>query len=68
MSTGAIPIYLGAADVADFIPEGRFYEDFDDLIDYINTVVKKDHPKLCKSCFKVEEEPWCIVVKKVNFV
>jgi len=54
-------------------------EDFDDLIDYTKTVdrsqfykwkevVKKDPSRFCKSCIKAKEEPWCNVVKKVDFV
>ncbi|KAG0079590.1 hypothetical protein BGZ93_000115 [Podila epicladia] len=81
---GAIPIFLGAVDIADFVPEGSYvdassFRDFDALADYIKTVdrsqfykwkevVKKDPSKFCKSCFKVEEEPWCSVIKKVTFV
>ncbi|KAG0339155.1 4-alpha-L-fucosyltransferase [Podila minutissima] len=84
LQAGAIPIYLGAVDIADFVPEGSYvdvskFKDFDALVDYIKTVdrsqfykwkevVKKDPSQFCKSCFKVEDEPWCNVIKKVTFV
>ncbi|KAG0346024.1 putative glycoprotein 3-alpha-L-fucosyltransferase [Podila humilis] len=84
LEAGAIPIYLGAQDIADFVPEGSFvdaskFENFDAVVEYIKTVersqfyewkdqVKADVGKFCKKCFKVEEEPWCNILKKVNFV
>ncbi|KAG0014259.1 4-alpha-L-fucosyltransferase, partial [Podila clonocystis] len=70
LEVGAIPIYMGAADIADYVPEGSFvdvskFKNFDEVAEYIKTVdrsqfykwkevVKKDPSKFCKSCFKSE--------------
>jgi len=66
LEVGAIPIYLGAADISDFVPEGSFvdaskFDNFEQVATFIKTVdrsrfydwkevVKKDPSKFCKSC------------------
>ncbi|KAG0317245.1 4-alpha-L-fucosyltransferase [Podila horticola] len=81
---GAIPIYMGAADIADYVPEGSFvdvskFKDFDEVAEYIKTVdrsqfykwkdiVKKDPSKFCKSCFKSKNSAMCNVIDRVRFV
>ncbi|KAG9067394.1 hypothetical protein KI688_012177 [Linnemannia hyalina] len=72
LASGAIPVYFGASDIADFVPEGSYidvkdFKDNDELVAYLKTVdrapfykwkeiVKKDPSKFCKSCFPAPAE------------
>ncbi|KAF9084276.1 hypothetical protein BGX23_010672 [Mortierella sp. AD031] len=72
LASGAIPVYFGASDIADFVPEGSFinvqdFKDYDALVEYLRTVdrasfykwkevVKKDPSKFCKRCFHTPAE------------
>ncbi|KAF9918826.1 4-alpha-L-fucosyltransferase [Linnemannia zychae] len=83
-ATGAIPVYNGASDIADFVPEGSFinvsdFATYDDLIKYLKTVdrkpfyqwkevVKKDPSKFCKRCFAVTKPIECAIMDSINFV
>ncbi|KAH7056791.1 hypothetical protein BKA57DRAFT_522946 [Linnemannia elongata] len=83
-ASGSIPVYMGATDIADFVPEGSYinindFETYDDLIDYMKTVdrepfyrwkkiVKKDPSKFCKSCFPMTKSIPCAIVDSINFV
>ncbi|KAF9136206.1 4-alpha-L-fucosyltransferase [Mortierella sp. GBA39] len=83
-ASGSIPVYMGAADIADFVPEGSYinvndFDTYDDLIDYMKTVdrepfyrwkktVKIDPSKFCKSCFPMTKSIPCAIVDSINFV
>ncbi|KAF9340961.1 Alpha 1,3 fucosyltransferase [Linnemannia elongata] len=83
-AAGSIPIYMGAPDIADFVPEGSFidarsFKNYDDLIHYMKTVdrepfyrwkdiVKKDPTKFCKKCLYAGPTPWCSIMDNVHFV
>ncbi|KAF9141803.1 4-alpha-L-fucosyltransferase [Mortierella sp. GBA39] len=84
LASGAIPIYMGAPDIADFVPEGSYinvkdFATYDDLIHHMKTVdrasfykwkniVKKDVTKFCKSCFAEPMSLPCPIVENVHFV
>ncbi|KAF9958016.1 4-alpha-L-fucosyltransferase [Mortierella alpina] len=83
-AVGAIPIYMGAADIAKFVPEGSFinaeeFKDFDDLAKYIMTVdraqfykwkdiVKKDPSQFCTGCMSSARGFECIMMDNVHYV
>ena len=83
LEVGSIPIYMGASDITDFVPEGSFvdvskFKDFDEVAEYIKTVdrsqfykwkedVKKDVSKFCKSCFEIGGSIMCNVIDRVRF-
>ncbi|KAF9923094.1 hypothetical protein FBU30_006789 [Linnemannia zychae] len=72
LAAGAIPIYFGASDIADFVPEGSYidarkFKNYDDLVEHLRVVdrapfyewkeiVKKDPTKFCKSCLYTPPE------------
>ena len=83
LEVGAIPIYLGAANIADYVPAGSYvdahkFENFTMVAEYITTVdrapfykwkdiVKKDPSKFCKSCFELQTPVMCHVLEHVRF-
>ncbi|KAF9141805.1 4-alpha-L-fucosyltransferase [Mortierella sp. GBA39] len=83
-ASGSIPIYMGAPDIADFVPEGSYidvrkFKTYDDLIHYMKAVdrepfyrwkdiVKKDPTKFCKKCLYTGPSPWCTIMDNVHFV
>ncbi|KAG0293339.1 4-alpha-L-fucosyltransferase [Linnemannia gamsii] len=83
-ASGSIPIYMGAPDIADFVPEGSYidvrnFKTYDDLIQYMKTVdrepfyrwkdiVKKDPTKFCKKCLYTGPPAWCTIMDNVHFV
>ncbi|KAF9302542.1 4-alpha-L-fucosyltransferase, partial [Linnemannia elongata] len=83
-ASGSIPVYIGAADIADFVPEGSYinvndFDTYDDLINYMKTVdrepfyrwkkiVKNDPSKFCKSCFSTTKSIPCAIVDSIKFV
>ncbi|KAF9908959.1 hypothetical protein EC991_009259 [Linnemannia zychae] len=72
LASGAIPVYFGASDIADFVPEGSYidvkdFKNYDEVIEYMRVVdrapfykwkeiVKKDPTKFCKRCFPAPVE------------
>ncbi|KAG0293337.1 4-alpha-L-fucosyltransferase [Linnemannia gamsii] len=84
LASGAIPVYMGAPDIADFVPEGSYinvkdFATYDDLIHHMKTVdrkpfykwkeiVKKDITKFCKSCFAAPMNLPCAIAENVHFV
>ncbi|KAG0356311.1 4-alpha-L-fucosyltransferase [Podila minutissima] len=84
LEVGAIPIYMGASDIADFVPEGSYvdvskFKSFDEVVEYIKTVdrsqfykwkevVKKDPSKFCRSCFKPTVSAMCSIIDRVRFM
>ncbi|KAG0381056.1 4-alpha-L-fucosyltransferase [Mortierella sp. AD032] len=72
LASGAIPVYFGASDIADFVPEGSYidvknFKDYDEVVEYMRIVdrapfykwkeiVKKDPTKFCKRCFPTPVE------------
>ncbi|KAF9289071.1 4-alpha-L-fucosyltransferase [Mortierella antarctica] len=84
LEVGAIPIYMGASDIADFVPKGNYvdvskFKNFDEVVEYIKTVdrsqfykwkevVKKDPSKFCRSCFKPTVSAMCSVIDRVRFM
>ncbi|KAF8939970.1 hypothetical protein BGZ47_007929 [Haplosporangium gracile] len=84
LASGAIPVYMGAPDIADFVPEGSYinakdFATYDDLIHHMKTVdrapfykwkevVKKDITKFCKSCFAAPVTLPCSIAENVHFV
>ncbi|KAK3833930.1 MAG: hypothetical protein JOS17DRAFT_739823 [Linnemannia elongata] len=84
LATGAIPVYMGAPDIADFVPEGSYinakdFATYDDLIHHMKTVdrapfykwkeiVKEDVNKFCKSCFAAPMSLPCSIAESVHFV
>ncbi|KAF9905377.1 4-alpha-L-fucosyltransferase [Lobosporangium transversale] len=67
LAIGAVPIYLGADDINDYVPEGSYinaadFKDTNELVKYMRNVdrsqffrwkadVKQDVTKFCKKCF-----------------
>ncbi|KAF9089303.1 hypothetical protein BGX29_012120 [Mortierella sp. GBA35] len=84
LASGSIPIYMGAPDIADFVPEGSYidvrnFASYDAMIEYMKTVdrapfyrwkdvVKKDPKKFCKSCFYTGPSGWCTIMDNVQFL
>jgi hypothetical protein len=84
LASGSIPVYMGAPDIANFVPEGSYinvkdFATYDDLIHHMKTVdrksfykwkdiVKKDITKFCKSCFASPMDLPCSIAESVNFV
>ncbi|KAG0234374.1 4-alpha-L-fucosyltransferase [Actinomortierella wolfii] len=84
LEVGAIPIYMGAEDVADYVPEGSYidvskFKSFEEVADYIKTVdrapfykwkeiVKNDPSKFCKKCFRTRGSAMCKIIDRVQFV
>ncbi|KAF9908958.1 hypothetical protein EC991_009258 [Linnemannia zychae] len=84
LASGAIPVYFGASDIADFVPEGSYinvhdFKNYDELIHFMKTVdrapyykwkevVKKDPSKFCKRCFPPSQPVSCSIVNNIRFV
>ncbi|KAG0360080.1 Alpha 1,3 fucosyltransferase [Gamsiella multidivaricata] len=83
-AAGAIPLYLGAPDITDYVPEGSYidasdFRDTDEIISYMKTVdrsqfykwkdeVKKDVKKFCKKCFAPASTDECIIMENIRYV
>ncbi|KAG0210742.1 4-alpha-L-fucosyltransferase [Mortierella sp. GBA30] len=81
---GAIPVYMGAPDIADYVPEGSYinvadFKSYDDLVEYIKTVdrapfyewkeiVKNDPTKFCRKCFTPPRGFECNIVGNIRYV
>ncbi|CAO3569119.1 unnamed protein product [Mortierella alpina] len=84
LAVGAIPIYMGAPDIAKYVPEGSYisvadFRDYDELVQYVKTVdraqfykwkevVKKDPSKFCSGCMVSHRKPECIMMDNVHYV
>ncbi|KAF9209259.1 Alpha 1,3 fucosyltransferase [Haplosporangium sp. Z 27] len=83
LAIGAIPVYYGAPDIADFVPEGSYinaqdFESTKELIAYMKSVdrsqffkwkeiVKKDPSKFCKRCQIEIKDPACAIIENIRF-
>ncbi|ORZ06526.1 hypothetical protein BCR41DRAFT_166917 [Lobosporangium transversale] len=81
--SGAIPVYIGASDIADFVPEKSYidvswFKSTDDLIHFLRTTnrapffawkekVKKDASQFCKRCFKPVQALECTILDHTRF-
>ncbi|GJJ70962.1 hypothetical protein EMPS_03312 [Entomortierella parvispora] len=84
LAVGAIPVYMGAPDIANFVPEGSYidassFRSHEDLVQYLErvdresfyrwkSIVKQDPTKFCKSCFTVPTAMECNIMNNVRFV
>ncbi|KAF9200950.1 4-alpha-L-fucosyltransferase [Podila verticillata] len=84
LQSGSIPIYYGAPDIAEYVPEGSYinvndFKDMDELIAYIKTVdrsqyykwkdvVKRDPTKFCKRCLKAKATTECVYLEHAVFL
>ncbi|KAF9109040.1 hypothetical protein BGX27_008062 [Mortierella sp. AM989] len=84
LAMGSIPVYMGASDIADYVPEGSYIlaQDFkstEALVEYIKTVdrsqfykwkevVKKDPSQFCKRCMDTNNDYACSILNNVNFI
>ncbi|KAF9106045.1 4-alpha-L-fucosyltransferase [Mortierella sp. AM989] len=84
LAIGSIPIYLGASDIADYVPEGSYIDfnafgSMDELIKYIKTVdrsqfykwkevVKNDPSKFCKTCHDKKFDFTCAILDNIHYV
>ncbi|KAG0314574.1 hypothetical protein BGZ99_008054 [Dissophora globulifera] len=84
IAAGVIPVYMGASDIADYVPAGSYinlkdFEDTAELIEFMRTVdrsqffrwkeeVKNDVTKFCKSCFPPKQKRICSIMENVHFV
>ncbi|KAF9209250.1 4-alpha-L-fucosyltransferase [Haplosporangium sp. Z 27] len=83
-AAGVVPLYMGAVDIADYVPRSSFvaiqdFEDVDSLVEYMKTVdrsqffewkeeVKKDYSSFCKKCHRGKETLECRVLDNVHHV
>ena len=84
LAVGAIPVYMGAPDIGDFVPEGSYidvskFKSHEELAKYLGSVnresfyrwksiVKQDPTKFCKSCFTAPTAMECNIMNNVHFV
>ncbi|KAF9173773.1 Alpha 1,3 fucosyltransferase [Mortierella sp. AD011] len=84
LAVGVIPLYLGAADIADYVPEDSYvdigkFKTTDELVAYIKSVdraqfyewkkeVKADYKKFCRKCHQSKETFECMALDHIHFV
>ncbi|KAF8975668.1 hypothetical protein BGZ46_008937 [Entomortierella lignicola] len=84
LAAGVIPLYLGAVDIADFVPRGSYvpienFKDTDELVEFMKTAdrsqffrwkeeIKSDYSKFCKSCHQGKESLECRILDHVKYV
>ncbi|KAF9914607.1 hypothetical protein BX616_007940 [Lobosporangium transversale] len=83
-ASGAIPVYMGASDIGDFVPAGSYisaldFKTTDELVHFLKTVdrapyykwkeeVKVDFTKFCKNCHLSMKSLECRILDQVKFV
>ncbi|KAF9275834.1 Alpha 1,3 fucosyltransferase [Mortierella alpina] len=81
--SGAIPVYLGAPDIADYVPEGSYinaqdFKNVDELVEFMKTVdrapyynwkaaVKRNVTEFCKSCIPPKGTVECALLDHATF-